>query len=397
VLPCPDKATLSSAEVALLGHLIGDGCTLPRHGIQYTTRELDLAQTVADLARQLFGERVQPRINPERQWYQVYLAATERLTHGRRNPVAEWLDGLGAFGLHSWEKRVPDQVFHQPRAVVATFLRHLWATDGCIRPPQGKGRHPAIYYASSSETLARDVQALLLRLGINAVLRSRDQGGKGRDQYHVMIMGHNDIVTFADSIGAVGAYKSAALEQCRAWLQGRPSNTNRDVIPRTLWTQFAIPAMRRNGVTMRQMQHGLGMAFTGSGLYKQNVSRERLARVATAVGGEETLTALAASDIYWDRIAAIVPDGEEEVFDLTVPGPHNFVAADVIVHNSIEQDADTVILLHRPDRYEPGQHEGIVEVIVGKQRNGPTGEVTLTYIKQYMRFENHAIGTPFEG
>ena len=62
----------------------------------------------------------------------------------------------------------------------------------------------------------------------------------------------------------------------------------------------------------------------------------------------------------------------------------------------IEQDSDTVMLLHRPDRYEPGQHEGVVEVIIGKQRNGPTGEITLAYIKQYMRFENFAVGTPFE-
>ena len=39
----------------------------------------------------------------------------------------------------------------------------------------------------------------------------------------------------------------------------------------------------------------------------------------------------------------------------------------------------------------------IIEVIVAKQRNGPTGDVTLTFIKQYMRFENFAVGTPFEG
>jgi replicative DNA helicase len=71
--------------------------------------------------------------------------------------------------------------------------------------------------------------------------------------------------------------------------------------------------------------------------------------------------------------------------------------ADLRESGSIEQDADTVMLLHRPDRYEPGQHEGIVEVIIGKQRNGPTGEITLTYIKQFMRFEDHALGTPFDG
>jgi replicative DNA helicase len=70
--------------------------------------------------------------------------------------------------------------------------------------------------------------------------------------------------------------------------------------------------------------------------------------------------------------------------------------ADLRESGSLEQDADTVLILHRPDRYEPGQHEGIIEVIVGKQRNGPTGEITLAYLKQFMRYEDYAPGTPFE-
>jgi replicative DNA helicase len=70
--------------------------------------------------------------------------------------------------------------------------------------------------------------------------------------------------------------------------------------------------------------------------------------------------------------------------------------ADLRESGSIEQDADTVMLLHRPELYEPGQHEGIIEVIIGKQRNGPTGEVTLTYLKQFMRFEDFAVGDPFD-
>jgi replicative DNA helicase len=71
--------------------------------------------------------------------------------------------------------------------------------------------------------------------------------------------------------------------------------------------------------------------------------------------------------------------------------------ADLRESGSIEQDADTVFLLHRPEMYEPGQHEGTVEVIIGKQRNGPTGEITLTYLKQFMRFENFELAGPFEG
>src|SRR5437868_4718977 len=69
--------------------------------------------------------------------------------------------------------------------------------------------------------------------------------------------------------------------------------------------------------------------------------------------------------------------------------------ADLRESGSIEQDADTVMLLHRPELYEPGQHDGVMEVIIAKQRNGPTGEITLTYLKQFMRFENFAVAEPF--
>ena len=71
--------------------------------------------------------------------------------------------------------------------------------------------------------------------------------------------------------------------------------------------------------------------------------------------------------------------------------------SDLRESGSIEQDADTVLLLHRPDRYEPGQHEGIIEVIIAKNRNGPVGEVTLAYVKQYLRYEDFKPGTPFDG
>jgi replicative DNA helicase len=395
IIPSGKRASLTRAQAALLGHLLGDGCTLPRHSLQYTTRELDLAETVADLVQKVFGDGIRPRISREHQWYQVYLAATERLTHGRRNPLAAWLDKLGVFGYRAYEKYAPQVLFKQPSGRIALCLRHLWATDGCVKAPTGKSRHPSIYYASSSERLARDVQAMLLRVGINGVLRPYEQGSKGRTQFHVRVMGHDEIVTFSAKIGAVGAYKTSALTECIAFLEGRDANTNRDVIPREIWRHLVVPAMQHNGVTMRQLQRGMGMAFMGTKLYKQNLSRERLGRVARVVGGDERLAALASSDVYWDQITSIQPDGEEEVFDLTVPGPSNFVANEFIVHNSIEQDADTVMLLHRPEMYEPGQHEGTVEVIIGKQRNGPTGEITLTYLKQFMRFENFAVAEPF--
>ena len=392
-------ATMTPDELALLGHLIGDGCTLPRHAIQYTTREEDLAETVAALASAVFGADVAPRIVHEvpkgrtSRWIQVYLASTRHHGRNTRSAVAEWLDGLGAWGLRSHEKHVPEAVFEQPAEAVAHFLRHLWATDGCVRLVAGKSPRAAIYYASSSERLARDVQSLLLRVGIVARVARIPQGDKGRDQFHVIVSGRPDVIRFADTVGAVGAYKRASLAEVRAFADARAENTNRDVIPRDVWRGLVVPAMAQATLTTRQMQAGLGTHYCGTALYKANLSRVRAAAVAALVGSE-ALARLAASDLYWDSVVSVEPDGVEEVYDLTVPGPHNFVAGDIVVHNSIEQDADVVMFIYRAERYgitvdEAGNStEGLGELLIGKQRNGPIGDVKVAFINQFARFEN---------
>ncbi|TAF02350.1 MAG: replicative DNA helicase, partial [Nostocales cyanobacterium] len=138
------------------------------------------------------------------------------------------------------------------------------------------------------------------------------------------------------------------------------------------------------------IQSRLGESYCGSTLYKANISRERALKVANIVESSELLT-LANSDVYWDEIVAIIPDGEEEVFDLTVPHLHNFVANNIIVHNSIEQDADLVIMLYRDEYYSPDTPDrGIAEVIIAKHRNGPTGTVKLLFDPQFTKFKNLA-------
>lgn len=64
--------------------------------------------------------------------------------------------------------------------------------------------------------------------------------------------------------------------------------------------------------------------------------------------------------------------------------------SDLRESGSIEQDADTVMILHRPGKFDGNQDDNVLEVIIAKQRNGPTGEVMLTYLKEYMRYENYA-------
>ncbi len=71
--------------------------------------------------------------------------------------------------------------------------------------------------------------------------------------------------------------------------------------------------------------------------------------------------------------------------------------SDLRESGSIEQDADTVMMLHRPGRVDKSVEDNTLEVIIEKQRNGPTGAITLTYLKQYMRYENFAPEVGFGG
>ncbi|MEH1926962.1 replicative DNA helicase [Nostoc sp.] len=382
------KQTMTYAEVALLGHLIGDGCTLPRHAIQYTTREIDLAQNVAFLATEVFGDSIVPRISPEHGWYQVYLSAAQNLTHRVRNPIAKWLDSLGIFGLRSYEKFVPQEFFSQPQESIGCFLRHLWSTDGCIKSLAGKNLRPIAYYATSSQRLAFDIQTLLLRLGINATLRTVPQVGKGRNQYHVIITGKPDLQLFIIHVGAVGEYKLRSLQDIFQHLENTIHNPNRDIIPKDVWKIEVVPAMQAIGFTTRILQASIGVSYCGSTLYKVNLSRERALKLGNVVQSSKLVT-LAKSDVYWDEILSIEYSGEEEVFDLTVPGLHNFVANNIIVHNSIEQDADLVIMLYRDEYYSPDTPDrGIAEVIIAKHRNGPTGTAKLLFNPQFTKFQN---------
>ncbi|HEY7349726.1 MAG TPA: replicative DNA helicase [Ktedonobacterales bacterium] len=296
------------------------------------------------------------------------------------------LEAMGIDGLRSYEKFVPACVFAQPREEIACFLRHLWATDGTAWSHITHA--PTIYYATSSLKLVTDVQSLLLRLDINARVICVPQPNKGRDQYHVDVSGKPDQERFINQIGIVGERKQKMLEGVRAYLATRTANTNRDVVPRSVWREIVYPARVAVGMTERQMQAAIGVAYCGSTLAKSNLSRERATRVAEVVRSEE-LMQLASSDVYWDEIVSIELDSEEEVYDLTVEGLHNFVGNNIIAHNSIEQDSDIVLFIYRDEIYNPdSDRKNIADIIVAKHRNGPIGQFSLYFKSSQTLFRN---------
>lgn len=79
-------------------------------------------------------------------------------------------------------------------------------------------------------------------------------------------------------------------------------------------------------------------------------------------------------------------------------GDHIPQLSDLRESGSIEQDADMVWFIFRPEYYKPDREDlrGLAEIIIAKQRNGPTGKVKLAFLRQYTRFENLADDIPAE-
>lgn len=380
-----DTQRMDDCEVMLLAHMIGDGSCVKRQPIRYASiDEANLAAVTVSAA--YFGVRAVRDDYPAARVSTLRLPAPERLTHGRRNPIAAWLDGLGLFGKRSYEKFVPEAVFRAPNDQLALFLRHLWATDGSVRW-DGKAGQGRIYYASTSRRLIDDVAQLLLRMGVFARIKVAKKLGY-RDSWHLYIYGAENQVRFLRHVGVHGG-KSVAAQEVLSHLEALRRNPNQDTVPLAVWDRVRN-ALSAKQVTHRQFAAAMGTQFCGSTMWKHSPSRSRLHRAA-ALLEDNDIHALATSDVYWDTVVEISSIGEHDVYDGTVSGTHNFVADGISVHNSLEQDADMVILLNRPDAFERDDPRGgEADFILAKHRNGPTKTVTVAHQLHLSRFANMA-------
>jgi replicative DNA helicase len=286
------------------------------------------------------------------------------------------------------EKFVPDWVFALPKEQVGLFVRNLWATDGCVHVNKdGKGGR--VYYASTSRRLAEDVAKLLGRYNVFTRIRTVPKAGY-RDSYHVDVVGAENQLRFLEDIGVYGE-RSKPAAVLRLLLETVRPNPNQDTVPADVWDRVReVLAERR--MTHREFAAAMGTKYGGSTMWKHSPSRQRMYRVAEVLGDGD-LEVLATNDVFWDTVKHIEHVGMEPVFDATVMGVHNFVANGIPVHNSIEQDADMVILLHREDAYEKeSTRPGEADVIVAKHRNGPTRDIVVAFQGHYSRFVDMAHG-----
>ncbi len=380
-------------HLILLGHLVGDGSYVKHQPLRYTTASEENSEAVARAARG-FGVEVN-RHEGRGHWHQLVFSGNGNRWHPAG--VNRWLRELGIYGQRSHEKRLPTEVFSLDNRSVATLLRHLWATDGCISPrkPGEKGSH-RVFFATCSEGLAGDVAALLLRFEIVARIRAT-KAGKGRPLYTVDVSGANAQRTFLARVGAFGPRRAPA-DALSSALEGVVANTNVDTLPVSVRAQIEL-AMQRLGWTDKDVSNAYGKTFFANANRDKAPSRAFVQEIAKILGDKDLLAA-STDDIFWDRVSCINYLREENVFDMNVPIFESWVGDGVLNHNSgaIEQDADMIMFIYRDDYYnKETAHKGIAEIIVAKQRNGPTGKALLRWDSACTRFVDLEPGEIPEG
>ena len=307
-------------EVVLLAHLLGDG-SLRRAGSRSATPASTRRtwRAVTEAARDVRHHRRRGTSTPPLVCTTLRLPAPFRLTHGRRNPIAAWLDELGLFGLP------------QPREVRARVgLPPAQGPDracssGTSGPPTARvtvnqdGRGGRVYYASTSRRLVDDVARLLLRFGISTRIRAGPQGRLPRRLARSTSTAPTTSCASSDEIGVHGARgeQAAALLDDRCGPSGRtPTSTP---FPAEVWDRVR-EVLAEQGMTHRELRRGDGHAVLR---HRRCGSTPRAAsgwpgRRACSTTPSSTCSPPTTSS--GTRSSSIEPVGEEQVFDATVLG-----------------------------------------------------------------------------
>ena len=319
-MPVFGKTSLPDWEATMLGLMISEGqCHTPGHSPTFTTGD----PALADLVQRCVADSGLGEVTFNGTFGYRLVNKKGRGGVPERNRFTGWLESHN-LAVKADDKFVPQSIFKAPKESARLFLQALFSGDGGIYQ---SGESYFLEYYSNSRRLVEDVHHLLLRFGVFSLMREK-KTHLGNLAHRIQITDRSQIRQFAQEIG----FCAGTIKQIRLVNEILPSmdvraggyRSNFDTLPAEAWPMLRT-AVGRHSVSLSSV----GVRGTNP---SQSVPFATAAQVAhmTADGDLEPLI----DGPVWDVVESIEASGEEEVYDISVPGIHNFVANGLIVHNS---------------------------------------------------------------
>jgi DNA polymerase-3 subunit alpha len=329
------RESVPAHHAALLGYALSEGSLgYEGHFYLYSSRREELADMAAVLER--FPNTV-ARVETRRDGRAGSVRPARRDRREPSDAVRFMFEVCGLRGRRATDKRVPPRTDRWDRAAVAILVAKLFQGDGCIH-----ARSRSIFYATSSEGLARDVRRLLLKLGLSSTIHRKSFAYRGtrRPGYTVNLLGCREaIARFAAEVGPHLLDEKrrilASFAEASAMLPPLLARGTVDVVPQALCLTPLREAIAKAFPSLRAGCRALGVSyrlmFTDRG--KGGVRRDTLRHLAERLDAP-VLHALANAPVGWSRPRDYVPSGEEATYDFEVPVARSFIANGIAVHNS---------------------------------------------------------------
>lgn len=262
---------------------------------------------------------------------------------GSKNPMRLCLEKLSVWGLNSKTKFIPDEVFRLPKEQLAQFLNLFVACDGSINHRSNKTW--AMEIGLANERMIYQLADLFLKFGIRGNISKKIHKAKstvtGENfvSWRFIVSDSRSLRVFCEQIGALSK-ESKVAEALKASVESAGSANSYLPISHDDFVQHLNYEPKETGkyggynnVVGRDLPEALRAGLNS--WRKQTSSRVSERRYEQLRGFSDGFyDQLADGDLVWDEIIAIEESGENQTYDLTVNGNHNFIANGLVTHNT---------------------------------------------------------------
>jgi len=317
-------------KVRVLAYLLAEGSLV---GNSFTfTNGSSLIRSDFESCINMFGDKI---VWGDKDLRTGRIVKREMLNKGDNRPslVKKWFKDIGGKICLSKFKEIPNELFRLNKDCIKLFLSVLFECDGSIWKDKDR---VLIDYSSASKTLTYQVFHLLLRFGI--VGKVKENRHKEFRSWEIIIQDKENLLRFLNEIDFMFEKK----EKSNVFrFEVEKVKTGRgfiDVFPPEFsdFVKVRLDKYRtENGRQNRKWWKRKCLSSLEQSIRcRNNLTRNAVSDMANILS-DDLLIEWVNSDILWDKIILIERKGKQKVYDLSIRNNHNFVANDLIVHNSI--------------------------------------------------------------